>query len=232
MGNRGSTSVKGCLAPLRLAVFDLDGTLTTVRSPFLFVSKKLGLENSAKELEKSYWRGEIGYRSWGSGIVRLWQGIAVGEIKSISSGIPYRQGCREFIEGLRFAGVEVALVSVAFAEHVMPRASELGIDHVLCNQLHVKQSILTGGFTYSIDGENKCDAVRSLQRKLGIGTEETLVAGDTEGDIPMFELGAMSIAVAPESQAVVTAASARLPNDDWSRAWELIETRWCLQLST
>jgi phosphoserine phosphatase len=205
-----------------LAVFDLDGTLTAVRSPFLYVSEALGFGKSAREIAARYWRGEITYQAWGCETVALWAGTLVSDLRCIVSRIPYRPGAVEFVQHLKRQGVAVALVSVAFEQHVGSRGDELGVDHVVCNQLHEKDGRVTGKFTYQVGCISKRELVRDLQLKYGVTLAQTLVAGDTTGDIPMFGEAAVSIAVAPESPEVQQAASIRLPEDDWNEARCLI----------
>ena len=211
---------------LRLAVLDLDGTLTTVRSPFMYVSKALGYGTEAEDIAARYWRGEIGYQAWGKQTVALWKDTREDTLRDIVASVPYRNGAEAFVRQLRRAGVTVALLSVAFKQHVLPRAAELQVEHVECNELRAEAGRLTGEISYVVNESNKSDMVRSLQYQYGLTTDHTLVAGDTEGDIPMFSMAALSIAVAPESSNVSKAARVRLPGDDWDNAIEMIDAEW------
>jgi len=207
---------------LGLAVFDLDGTLTTVRSPFLYVSEAFGVGSDARDIADRYWRGEISYRTWGREIAALWSGRSTEELRRVVAQIPYRPGVMAFLRRLKQSGVIVALLSVAFEQHVRPRGLELGVDYMECNELHEEKGRLTGKFSHRVDHANKRELVRRLQRSYGKTPEHTLVAGDTTGDVAMFGEAVVSIAVDPESLVVQEAASLRLPNDDWGEAWNLI----------
>jgi len=207
---------------IRLAVFDLDGTLTSVRSPFHYISTLLGYGEQANEIADRYRKGEICYKSWGKEIVLLWRGLRESQIIEIASTIPYRTGAIEFIEALKLSGVSIAIVSVAFPQHVMYRSKTLGANFVRCNTLGVEKGYLTGEFTYIVDDQNKKDIIKEIQISNGISLMETIVAGDTQGDIPMFSEAAISIAVDPETELVRESASVCLPDADWRNGMEII----------
>jgi HAD superfamily phosphoserine phosphatase-like hydrolase len=195
---------------LRLAVFDLDGTLKAVRSPFRYVSESLGLQAQAESIFVRFQRGEIAYQDWGKLEVALWQGTPEWRLIQILHTIPYRPGAVEFVRRLKSGGVIIVLISAAFRQHVEPSAEELAAEFV-CNSIGVADGLLTGDFSSRIDGRNKGSQ------------DETLTAGDTAGDISMFSESAISIAVDPESLEIVQAASLLLPENDWRQAWELID---------
>jgi phosphoserine phosphatase len=207
---------------LRLAVFDLDGTLKAVRSPFRYVSESLGLQAQAESIFVRFQRGEIAYQDWGKLEVALWQGTPEWRLIQILHTIPYRPGAVEFVRRLKSGGVIIVLISAAFRQHVEPSAEELAAEFV-CNSIGVADGLLTGDFSSRIDGRNKGKIINDLQTRFGISQDETLTAGDTAGDISMFSESAISIAVDPESLEIVQAASLLLPENDWRQAWELID---------
>ena len=218
-----ASGVNSPRSKLRLAIFDLDGTLTAVRSPYRFVSRALGLDTEAAQVFARFQRGEINYRDWGRHEVALWKGVPLGQFIRIIHSIPYRPGAKEFVHLLKATGVSIALISAAFQPHVERCAAELGADVSLFNRLGVFNDRLTGEFFSEIGGDNKGKLARGLLSRFDITREEALAAGDTQGDIPMFSEVAASIVVEPESPEVAQAADLLLPGGDWSRAWTLLE---------
>lgn len=208
---------------LRMAVFDLDGTLTAVRSPYDYVHRALGVHEEASEIFARYRCGELTYSEWGHHEVRLWSGLPVEELIRILEDISFRPGAVEFVHRLKSAGVVVALVSAAFDLHVQRRADQLGADVSVFNELGVAHGRLTGEFFDGVDSHNKGELVASLQARFGVGPAETLTAGDTLYDISMFPHAAVSVAVNPAELRVAEAARVVLPDGDWTRAWETIE---------
>jgi len=208
---------------LRLAVFDLDGTLKAARSPYGFVHRALGVEERAAQVFDRYQRGELSYLQWGQEEVRLWRNLPVRQLQAILRAIPYRPGALDFVRRLKAAGVTVALVSAGFDLHVTRCAAELGADIALFNRLGVAGDQLTGEFFGGVDGRNKGILARELRIRFGASRAETLAAGDTPADTQMFTEAAVSIAVDPSDLRVAEAADLLLPDGDWSRAEAMIE---------
>lgn len=208
---------------LGLAVFDLDGTLLSTRSPYGYVHQALGVEAQAAAVYARYKAGELTYMEWGQEEIALWRGQSAERIKAITAAIPYRPGAREVVAQLRRAGVAVALLSAGFDLHVTQRARELGVDEAIFNRLEVRDGRLTGAFGGGVDGHEKGELIGALQDRFGASPMETLAAGDTRYDIPMFVRAAVSIAVDPADPSVVEAADFELPGGDWRLAWGLIE---------
>jgi HAD superfamily PSPase-like hydrolase len=207
----------------KLAIFDLDGTLKAVTSPYGHVHQALGVKEKAAKVYERYRKGELTYDQWGKQEIALWQDLSISRLREILSTIPYWPGALEFIRRLKANDVRVALVSAGFDVHVQDCARELDVDFAYFNRLGVSNGILTGEFFTNVDGHNKGQLVQELQTRFNARRKETLVAGDTINDIPMFPEAAVSIAVYPTDETVVDAASLSLPDNDWNNAWGLIE---------
>jgi phosphoserine phosphatase len=210
---------------LKLAVFDLDGTLKQVTSPYSHVHRALGVHEQAARILARYRSGELTYVQWGQEEIALWRGLEVSRLVEIVSGIPYWPGAREFVGRLKAAGITVALVSAGFDVHVQRCAAELGADHAYYNRLGVEDGRLTGAFWAGVNSHNKGQLVRELQARFGATRAETLVAGDNDHDATMFPEAAVSIAVAPADPTVAAAADVVLADGDWRPVWGIIEAR-------
>jgi phosphoserine phosphatase len=207
---------------LKLAVFDLDGTLTQVPSPYRHVHHALGVQQQAERILARYRSGELSYTQWGAEEIALWQGLEVARLIEIVSEIPYRPGALEFVGRLKGGGVAVALVSAGFDVHVRRCAAQLDVDHAFFNRLGVEDGRLTGRFWAGVNSHNKGELVRELQARFGASQAETLVAGDNEHDATMFPEAAVRIAVAPSDQVVAAAADLVLADGDWRPVWATI----------
>lgn len=208
---------------LKLAVFDLDGTLKAAQSPYHFVHRALGVDAEAAQIHLRYQRGDLDYTEWGQQEIGLWRGLPVEQLRSIVRTIPYLPGALCFVRRLKAAGVTVALISAGFGVHVELCAAELSVDVTICNHVEVTGGRLTGELLGDVGNGNKGRLVRELQVRNGVSCAETLAAGDTLADVQMFSEAAVSVAVAPAEPAVAEAADLLLPDGNWARAWELIE---------
>ena len=207
----------------KLAVFDLDGTLKQASSPYQVVHHALGVEAAAAAVYERYQLGELDYAQWGQEEITLWRGLPVSQLLELIRQIPFLPGAQSVVASLHASGVQVALVSAGFDVHVQHCADELGIKEVYHNRLVIADGLLTGDLITTVDSHNKGQLVRELQAKFGIDPAETLVAGDTIWDIPMFAEAAVSIAVAPSDPAVGQAADLLLADGDWNRVPALVE---------
>lgn len=208
---------------LKLAVFDLDGTLKQVQSPYSHVHRALGVTEQAETIAARYRRGELDYMQWGQQEIALWRDLPVDRLQAIIATIPYWPGAREFVGQLKASGVRVAIISAGFDVHVRHWAQDLGADQALYNRLQVENGHLTGRFIAAVDGKNKGELVRELQQQWQISPAETLAAGDTWQDTYMFQQAALAIAVAPDDPAVAQKADIHLADGDWRPLWGKIE---------
>ena len=53
-------------SPLKLAIFDIDGTLRRVRDPWIHLHNHLGVADQAKDFPARWQKGEISYNEWES----------------------------------------------------------------------------------------------------------------------------------------------------------------------
>lgn len=200
---------------LKLAVFDLDGTLKCERDPFVYLHKRLGTLEAADAFTALGFSGQITYDEWLRLDTGLWIGQPRATLTALLREIPYLPGARATVAALRAAGVTVAIISSGLLLHAQMVAEELGIGPVFGNEIGFDgaddtarvNDVVTAHVPYGA----KRPVLAALQARLGVTPAETLAAGDTRSDIGLFELAAVSVAVQPDHPAVAEAASVVLP---------------------
>ena len=96
----------------RAVLFDLDGTLTPVRSVWQHLHETLGSwETRAWRHQERFESGEIGYQKLCDLDAAHWKGMAESDLKAITDRIPYRPGARECVSQLLCAGFAVGVIS-------------------------------------------------------------------------------------------------------------------------
>jgi len=185
--------------PLRLAVLDVDGTLKQAESPYTYLHEHLGLTHLAAEHRDLALAGRISYGEWLRRDVALWQGQPVSRLTALLAANPYVPGAVGFVAALKQAGILVALVSAGFTLNTAPVAAELHADYVLANELGVVDGLLDGTAINHVPEGGKAAFVRGLMARHGITPDETLAAGDTRGDLELFECAGVRLAVNPRS---------------------------------
>lgn len=205
---------------LRLAVLDVDGTLKQAESPYQYIHQRLGISHLAAENRKLALAGRISYKEWLHRDVALWAGQPVARIQQLLAENPYLPGAPELLRALKQAGVIVALVSAGFTLNTDPIMAEFGLDYVLANELLSVDGVLNGRAINRVDEGSKAQFACQLMAQLGIPPEQTLAAGDTHGDLELFECAGVRWAVNPRSAELRARADAVFEPDltgavDW-----------------
>jgi phosphoserine phosphatase len=204
---------------LKLAVFDLDGTLKPRRDPYTYLHEHLGVADQAKALTARGLAGELGYEEWLRGDAALWRGTTRARLEQLMRALPYTPGARETIAALKQRGIEIVIISAGLLFHAELVARDLGISRYVANEIIFEKNgdgipVVTGAVVAAVSFDNKGTLLEAMQAELGIGPEATLAVGDMRSDIPLFERAAVGVAVQPHSDAVAEAADIVLPEPD------------------
>ncbi len=203
---------------IRLAVFDLDGTLKRARDPYVYLHRRLGTEALSKPITEKGKRGELAYEEWLRQDVSLWRGVPRRVLEHHLRQNPYVPGAREVVTALKEHGVEIAIISTGLLLHAELVAQELGVRWAIGNEIFFefdgKDWVVNGEVRAHCPYNGKGEVLAQLQERLGVAPEQTLSVGDTRGDVPMFRRSRVSVAVAPHHEDVAAAATLVLPDQD------------------
>jgi phosphoserine phosphatase len=189
------------LPKLCLAVLDVDGTLKQAESPYQYLHEQLGLQHLANEHRSLALAGRISYAEWLRSDVALWKGRPVAYLRALLAENPYVPGAPDLLRALKGAGVIVALASAGFTLNTDPIMADFGLDYALANELGITpDGILDGTAVHRVPEGGKAAFVRELMSRLGVPPERTLAAGDTRGDLELFEHAGIRVAVNPLSE--------------------------------
>lgn len=182
---------------LKLAVFDLDGTLIRPRSSWKYLHQKLGTWEMAKPNAKLFYDKKITWEEWANRDAKLWKGTSAEEVERIARRCPITRGAKETLCRLRDRDFALAIISGGlsfFAERV---GLELKIPNVFANKLDSENGILTGEVVNSVTQTNKCELLSRLLERLGLSLRQTVAIGDDFTMVPMFKVVGLSIAFNP-----------------------------------
>lgn len=203
---------------LKLAVFDLDGTLKQAPDPYIFLHERLGTLEAAEAFTAKGLSGEISYDEWLRLDTGLWAGIPRSVLVRHLNDNPYLPGARETVAALRARGVTVAIISSGLLLHAQMVAGELGIGPIVGNEIlfdgENADPLVSGQVRTHCAYGGKRPVLARMQAQLGIAPEETLAAGDTRSDLGLFELAAVRVAVKPNHPHVAATADIVLPDGD------------------
>jgi phosphoserine phosphatase len=166
-----------------MVVFDLDGTLTTVDSPWRYLHEAFGTWERGLITSKRYWDGEISYKEWAELDAQYWAGASLPRVKSVLGGIPYRDGAKEVFDKLRERGMKIVILSAGLSLLAEKAARELGADLAIANELQTNNGRLTGEIQVKVAVNGKEAIVRAIASEFRIPLREVALVGDRAFDL-------------------------------------------------
>ena len=115
---------------LKLAVFDLDGTLKVEPDPYVYLHRRLGVMAEAEAITAAGLSGQLAYEEWLRADAELWRGTPRARLLELFAEDAYIPGAPEAVRALRAHGAEIAILSSGLrlhAEMVVRFARALGI---------------------------------------------------------------------------------------------------------
>lgn len=211
---------------LRLAVFDVDGTLKQARDPYVYLHERLGTLEASQPFFTKAMAGELDYEEWLRLDVALWRGISRAQMEAIFGENPYLPGARETVRTLRQAGVRIALISTGVNVHAELVQQDLAADWVVANEILFENGVATGEARLHVPEGGKGQIVARLQAELGVAPDACLAVGDGTSDADMFPLVRMGVAVNPSSDGARAAAHLVLDEPDLRPLLARLQEHW------
>jgi putative phosphoserine phosphatase/1-acylglycerol-3-phosphate O-acyltransferase len=184
------------------ALFDLDQTLLAGFSATSFVRERFVTGRmSPQELGTTFYGalsfalGRTGFSALMSATTAAYRGLAEAMLEEVGdevfvkhlAGQIYPES-RAIVEAHQAAGHTVAIISSATRYQADPLARDMGIAHVLCTELEVKDGVFTGEVIHpTCYGEGKATAARNLAAREGLDLDESYFYTDSHEDLPLLE---------------------------------------------
>jgi len=195
----------------KLALFDLDGTLTVEKSAWEYIHRRLGVwSGNAEKFQEAFLRGQISYEQFCRLDAAIWKGMKVADVRGILMEIPFHPGIEDLVGYLRQKNVRLGIISSGLSLLSDSVKEKFGFDYAVANDLGTEDGILTGEIRIHVHYDQKAEWVEDACRRFGAGKEEVLAFGDSSGDIPMFQRCGLSIAFncrSPQLKSVATISS-------------------------
>ena len=165
---------------LRLAAFDLDGTLIRGLTVCEAIARGIGRIERMRELEQ-LGSNEIGEVTAAREEMAEWySSLTFGELCRHLLAIRVAPGVDEGFSLLRQHGFKIAIVSLTWEFAVEWFANRLGADYSVGTRLS------SDGLITHFWPKDKASWLTKLADKLGVELEDVAVVGDSSGDIPML----------------------------------------------
>ncbi len=208
---------------LRLAIFDIDGTLRRVRDPWIHLHHHLGVAEQAKDLPARWQRGEITYEQWAQLDASFWRGSTRDTIVAALGTNPFRDGARELIDWFTLRAIPCVGISSGLSIFNEITAAELGIKEVISNELQFDGDICNGEISIQVNEENKGEIMDEILERYSVRDEQVAAFGDGRADIPLLRKAGLGIAICPSNDKVRSSARHVVGDEPIDRALAFVE---------
>ena len=208
---------------LRLALFDIDGTLRRVRDPWIHLHHHLGVAEQAKHLPARWQRGEITYEQWAQFDASFWRGSTRETIVGALGTNPFRDGTRELIDWFTSRAIPCVGISSGLSIFNEITAAELGIKEVISNELQFDGDICNGEISIQVNEENKGEIMDEILERYSVRDKHVAAFGDGTADIPLLRKAGLGIAICPSNDKVRSSAGHVVGEEPIDKAIAFIE---------
>jgi phosphoserine phosphatase len=183
---------------IRLAGFDMDGTVLEHNSSWVAIHQHYGTTKKAAASLRLYTEGKIDYREFMRRDIRSWpRSVTKDKLANILSGYKIRREAPSTFTELRSRGIKTALVTSGIDILAKNVADELEIDYWIANGLRFdKNGILLPEGVGRVDPTRKDIAYKKLLSKVGIPSKSTIAVGDTVYDLAFLKSAALGFMMA------------------------------------
>ena len=179
----------------KLAIFDLDGTLTQERSIWEYIHKQLRKWcGFAEEFQKKFLAREISYDRFCELDAEVWKGMKLEVLSEIVQKVPFHSGVDELIGHLKQKGLKLAMVSSGLSLLSDWVHRRYGFDYSVSNDLLHEHGILTGKVKIRVYYDKKAEWVEKILKQFRVKPEEMIAIGDSRGDLELFRMVGFSVA--------------------------------------
>jgi phosphoserine phosphatase len=199
----------------KLALFDLDGTLTREKSAWEYIHRRLGVwEGNAERYQEAFLRGEIDYRRFCELDAAVWKGMEGSAVQRILREIPLCEGIEALVAYLKSKRVKLGIISSGLSLLSDWIREKYGFDYAVANELGMTNGVLDGTIRIHVHYDQKAEWVREARRRFRATKEEILAIGDSSGDLTLFQTSGFSIAFNSRSARLDAAAQVSIRSPD------------------
>lgn len=193
-----------------LVCFDMDGTLTKVRSSWCWIHQCFEVDNEPSY--QAFINGEIDEPEFMRRDIALWTGkdpdTNITQIAKMFRDMPLIEGIQETIACLNECGIRSVIISGGIWQAAEMLKNEFGFTDFIADEVVANEDgTLTGEGKMNVDLRDKGINVRDCIEKFGTTMERTVSIGNSYTDIPMFKASGMSIAFNPTDPWTAEAAT-------------------------
>lgn len=200
-----------------LVCFDMDGTLTNIRSSWRWIHDCMGVDSEPNY--RAYLNQEIDEEEFMRRDIALWTAVKpdlrLSDLAHMFQTMPLIGGIQETVAALEDCGMHCVIVSGGIDIAAKMLQNEFGFEDAVADGIGVNpDGSFTGEGVKTVDLADKGIWVREFQKRYNTTPERTCSIGNSFTDIPMFKVSGMSIAVNPSDPYTEEAATHVIRTDN------------------
>lgn len=209
----------------KLAVFDMDGTLTDCVSSWQYYHERLGIwEGEASVHQEQFRRGEISYEEFARLDAGHWAGLSLDRLQQITAEVNFLPGVPECLGRMKEElGLRLVVISSGLTVMTDRARLELGVDQVFANRLVIRDGLITGQVDVVVPIGGKGRVLQLIQERFRVQPEETLAVGDSRDDLDLFDRAGLTVAVNPRHEELAERADLVCDSGGFPAILDLLE---------
>ena len=175
--------------PIDSIIFDLDGTLTRVKSPWQHIHERLGVwENQANGFLQEWMSGQIGYEEFCRRDYALWGGHEIGEIEALLDEIELNRHVPDLVRRLIAERIPSIIISSGFSYVAQKIQREFSWEplRIYANELISGPEVRLNVSADTNSPISKRRIAEAFLKESAVDPKRTLAVSDSERDLEMM----------------------------------------------
>ncbi len=204
----------------------MDGVLTNEVSSWEYLHRAFGVSN--KSNWELYEKDKISYEEFLRSDVSLWLDkfgkVSEKAVRGILDKIELKRNLKDTLSKIRSCGIKTIIISGGVYWLAEKISTIVSFDDIYANCILVDSNgfLKKEGFA-PVDPKKKGELLEKIQGIYDIRDENTVVVGDSDHDVFMFDHAAFSIAFNPSSRHVADSADYVVFGENFSVIMEALE---------
>ncbi len=204
---------------MKLAVFDMDGTLVEGRTIFYLAATFNFTADAHRLIDSGLPLNQISLS-----LAEHLRGVKLSDALRVVSKIPLMEGAEDVIASLKERDYKLAIVTDSYGFAAKSLVERLGMDDFTANELIVNDDAFTGELLMpgKCPKPDECNqpsvckkhAFLELVEKYNVDPRDTIAVGDNRPDICMVKEAGVGIAFDPKVQELESAANVVIHEKD------------------
>lgn len=182
------------LAPVKLAVFDMDSTLIPMEV-IDELAEEAGVKQQVSAITDLAMRGELDFNQSFEQRLALLKGMPINAVEVVRARLRFNLGVESFLAYLKAHQADIAIASGGFIPFAQSLSQLVHFDEIRANHLEFDNDQLTGRVKDPIiNAERKAESLRTWCVNRQLSVNQSMAVGDGANDLLMLQEAGFGVA--------------------------------------